>query len=187
MPADNRSIIIEQALNLFATRGYDAVSVQEIVESAGITKPTLYHYFGSKHGVLAAVLSEYFEVLYCTVKEAAAYQGDLPLNLYRVVAAYFRFAEENPVFYRLLLSTGFAPPESESFQMVDELYRRQHDLLETLFAQALAHMKGRYQRYAITFLGMINTYIIFALNGYSELNDELVYQAVHQFMHGIYS
>ena len=187
MPADNRSIIIEQALNLFAARGYDAVSVQEIVESAGITKPTLYHYFGSKHGVLEAILSRYFETLYCTIKAAAEYEGDLPLNLYRLVAAYFQFAGENPVFYRLLLSTNFAPPESESFQIADELFRQQHDLLELLFAQALEHMKGRHKRYAATFLGMINTYITFALNGHSELSDELVYQAVHQFMHGIYS
>ncbi len=93
MSGNNRSIIIEQALNLFAARGYDAVSVQEIVDAAGVTKPTLYHYFGSKHGLLDAVLSEHFEALYCRVKEAADYQGDLPLNLYRGVAAYFQFAE----------------------------------------------------------------------------------------------
>ncbi len=71
--------------------------------------------------------------------------------------------------------------------MTDELFQRQHNLLEMLFAQALAHMKGRYKRYAATFLGMINTYIAFALNGHSELSDELIYKAVHQFMHGIYS
>ena len=29
-------------------KGYDAVGVQEIVDTAGITKPTLYYYFGSK-------------------------------------------------------------------------------------------------------------------------------------------
>ena len=34
---------------------------------------------------------------------------------------------------------------------------------------------------------MINTYIGLFLNGYSALDDALVYQAVHQFMHGILS
>ena len=32
----------------FMPRGYDAVGVQEIAQKAGITKPTLYYYFGSK-------------------------------------------------------------------------------------------------------------------------------------------
>ena len=55
---DNRSLILARALDLWAERGYDAVGVQEIVEAAGITKPTLYHYFGSKRGLLDALIEE---------------------------------------------------------------------------------------------------------------------------------
>ncbi len=45
--------ILSTALDLFAVKGYDATAVREICEAAGITKPTLYHFFGSKDGVLA--------------------------------------------------------------------------------------------------------------------------------------
>jgi TetR/AcrR family transcriptional regulator len=55
---DNRSALLTHALQLFAARGYDAVGVQEIVEAAGITKPTLYHYFGSKRGLLDTLLAK---------------------------------------------------------------------------------------------------------------------------------
>ncbi len=55
---DNRSTLLKCALDLFAARGYDGVGVQEIVEAAGVTKPTLYHYFGSKQGLLQALLEE---------------------------------------------------------------------------------------------------------------------------------
>ena len=48
---ENREKILESALDLFFTKGYDAVGVEEIAERAGITKPTLYHYFGSKYGL----------------------------------------------------------------------------------------------------------------------------------------
>ena len=48
-------------------------------------------------------------------------------------------------------------------------------------------MRGRDKAYAATFLGMINTYVGLALNGYATLDDQLIYQAVHQFMHGILS
>ena len=51
-------VILEEALKLFSNNGYEATGVQEICEQAGVTKPTLYHYFGSKQGLLDAVLLE---------------------------------------------------------------------------------------------------------------------------------
>ena len=49
------------------------------------------------------------------------------------------------------------------------------------------NLRGRQRAYAATFLGMLNTYIGLYLNGYAVLDDELVYHAVHQFMHGIFA
>ena len=48
--------ILRKALELFSERGYDATSVREICEAAGITKPTLYHFHGSKEGVYRAIV-----------------------------------------------------------------------------------------------------------------------------------
>jgi len=56
---DNRLIILQTACQLFSEQGYDAVGVQEIIATAGFTKPTLYHYFGSKQGLLDAILAHY--------------------------------------------------------------------------------------------------------------------------------
>ena len=47
---DNREKILQCAEELFYSRGYDAAGVQEIVEMAGVTKPTLYYYFGRQAG-----------------------------------------------------------------------------------------------------------------------------------------
>lgn len=49
--------LLSTATRLFAERGYDRTSVQEIVEHAGVTKGALYHYFGSKEDLLHAVYS----------------------------------------------------------------------------------------------------------------------------------
>ncbi len=187
---DNRSNLLASALQLFASRGYDAVGVQEIVEAAGVTKPTLYHYFGSKQGLLDALLAEAFSELNAAVAAAAVYRRDLPLTLNRVVMAYFHFARERRVFYRMQLSMWFAPEHSAAFRAVAQLGERQQQILEDLFRQAAedhGNMRGRQRAYAATFLGMINTYIGLGLNGYTELNDRLAYTAVHQFMHGIFS
>lgn len=187
---DNRSNILSCALTLFAARGYDAIGVQEIVQAAGVTKPTLYHYFGSKRGVLESLVRERFAPLLAQIEQATTYTGDLPLNLQRVVETYFRFAIREPVLYRLHLALWFAPPGNEAFNVIADLNARQQSLLEDLFHNATAdhgNMHGRQQTYAVTLLGMINTYVILALNGYIELDETVVQRAVHQFSHGIYS
>jgi AcrR family transcriptional regulator len=187
---DNRSKILACALELFASYGYDAVGVQRIVEAAHVTKPTLYHYFGSKQGLLHVLLETHFAPLFQVVEQAAVYRGDLPLTLNQVTTAYFGFSDQNPVFYRMQISMWFAPARSEAFKAVAVFNQKQQSLLENLFIQAAqqhGNMKGRHQAYAATFLGMINTYIGLSLNGYTELDEPLVYKAVHQFMHGIFS
>jgi TetR/AcrR family transcriptional regulator len=187
---DNRANILHQALNLFAARGYDGVGVQEICEAAEITKPTLYYYFGSKRGLIEALIHERCEPFLAEVSRAAAYSGDLPQNLQKVVATYFTFANREPVLYRLLLTLWLSAPSNEAFSVVVALNERLHGVVEDLFTRASAdhgNMRGRARAYAATFVGMIDTYIGLALNGYLELNDKIIYQAVHQFSHGIYS
>ena len=62
---DNKELIKKSALDLFYARGYDAVGVQEIVNTAGITKPTLYYYFGSKRGLLENLLQSGYQQFLC--------------------------------------------------------------------------------------------------------------------------
>lgn len=187
---DNRSILLARALELWSERGYDAVGVQEIVESAGVTKPTLYHYFGSKRGLLDALIDERSAGLRNSLGRAADYHGDLVATLEAVVRAYFDFAKANAAFYRMQLGFWFSPPRSDEHAAVLDRNLGQHAALERLFEAAAAdhgNMRGRHKAYAATFLGTINTYVGLWLNGYATLDDRLVYQTVHQFMHGILS
>lgn len=187
---DNRARILDHALELFAARGYDAVGVQEIVEAAGLSKPTLYHYFASKRGLLDALLEGQFARLLDGLYLAARYQGDLKLALESATAFYFEFSEHNPAFYRMQLALYFSPPESEPHRAVAGYNMAQHDLLERLFLEASEHhgnMRGRQRRYAASFLGTVNTYAALRLNGLVALDEELTRVVVHQFMHGILS
>lgn len=186
---DNRATILSNALQLFASRGYDAVGIQEIAFRSGITKPTLYYYFGSKRGLLEAILSEYSHSLFQVIRKAATCEGDLAVSLEALASGYFQFARENAVFYRMQLAMYFAAPESEPNQMIRPLNETQHRLIEDFFRQAIGYqteLKGDPRGYAATLMGTINTYIGFALNGYLELNQPLVHQLVNQFLHGIY-
>lgn len=48
--------ILDKALELFSTRGYDAVSVGEIAEAVGIKAPSLYNHFPSKRAIFDAIV-----------------------------------------------------------------------------------------------------------------------------------
>lgn len=51
-PAPVPERLLTQAVRLFAQRGFEGTSVQEIVEAAGVTKGAMYHYFASKDDLL---------------------------------------------------------------------------------------------------------------------------------------
>ena len=187
---DNRSHLLDCALQLFVSYGYDGTGVQQIVEAARLTKPTLYHYFGSKQGVLEALLHERLEDLPRDLRRAAVYEHDLSRALSQCAAVAFAFAREHPDLYRLQLSLWFAPVHSVAYKTVVRFHERQFKVIERLFFQAAhdhGNMRGRHRTYAATFLGSLNNYVALALNGYTELGESLVQQAVHQFMHGIFS
>lgn len=187
---DNRTLILDRSLELFAARGYDSVGVQEIVEAAGVTKPTLYHYFGSKQGLLDALLSHYYDEFNHRLEQAADYQGDLTGTLRKVAWVYFHYALENPVYYRFQLALWFAPRDSEAHQRVSTYNETQYRLVEDLFTHAVrnhGNMRGRQRLYAASFIGLLNTYIGLAFNNLVEIDEDLVTRALHQFEHGIYS
>lgn len=187
---NSRENLLTQALIMFTARGYEAVGVQEIAEAAGVKKPTLYHFFGSKNGLLTTLLTKHLDPFMETLQQAALYQHDITKSLQTVAATYFNFAGQNPRFYRFFLSLWFASAESDAFKAALPFNTRQQEFIETMFLAASndhGNMKGRHKAYAASFLGMVNTYVMLSLNGYAESNDGLIASTVKQFMHGIFS
>ena len=187
---DTRQLILSRALGLFSARGYDAVGVQELVTAAGVTKPTLYHHFGNKEGVLAALVAEDSGPLLEKLAAAADYRGDLQRNLLELASVYLAFGSAQPHFYRLLSTCYLAPPESDSYRLAVPVRKRQHEIVEALFEAAArdhGNMKGRARRYAYSFVGLIDTYVRLALSGEVEASGGLEHDVVRQFSYGIYS
>ncbi len=83
MPIKVRDRLLRSALRLFANRGYDAVGVQEIVVAAKVTKPALYHYFGSKRGLIESLFEETVEQLLAALRQLSHPHSDA----YQVIEA----------------------------------------------------------------------------------------------------
>jgi AcrR family transcriptional regulator len=52
---NTRRVLMETALELFVQRGYPAVSAEELVQAAGLSRGALYHHFDGKRGLFEAV------------------------------------------------------------------------------------------------------------------------------------
>ncbi|EDY45262.2 TetR/AcrR family transcriptional regulator [Streptomyces sp. SPB074] len=69
--AETRRRLREVALGLFTERGFEAVSVAEIAEAAGVSKMTVFNYFGSKEELVLQPLQEHVEDTARAVRERA--------------------------------------------------------------------------------------------------------------------
>ncbi len=90
------------ATRLFSTRGFDGVSVDDIVEAAGVNKRMVYHYFKNKEGLYLAVLGEVFRRLSDFELEAIESASDPIQAIASILEAYFAFLGKNPEFVALL-------------------------------------------------------------------------------------
>jgi AcrR family transcriptional regulator len=109
-PTTSAERILTTALDLFAVRGYDATAVREICEAAGITKPTLYHFYGSKEGVLQALVTAGFQRFRQLVDAAMAEPGPFRARLKSVARAMFDSATRQPLYWRFMHGIVWAPP-----------------------------------------------------------------------------
>ena len=194
---NSRETILKCALELFAEKGYESVSPNEIVEKAGITKPTLYYFFGSKEGLFEELLKVNYgkldELLADSCKyipNIERYHEDVYPALIRIVNAFFDFAIENTAFYLMILTLSFSPPSSRTAAISEKYHRNHYILLERTFydiSAVHANLKGKEQINTCHFLAMINARIGFCHRGYGRLDKAAAHSIVTGFMHGIFS
>lgn len=190
---ENRERIMECALNLFYQRGYDAVGIQEICNEAGVTKPTLYHYFGSKYGLLETVLESRMSGHMKAFEEASAFRGNMHQSLDDFASALIDLANKDHKAYMLLMALCYSARENETFRAAEPYIKRIYNMAVELFEQAasvLGNMNGRQEQFAIGFVGLINHYILYMCYRSPapvEISEETKWRLLQQFMYGIYS
>ena len=126
--ADRRRTILDAALQLFAHRGYEGASVDDIAAQAGITVAVIYSHFGSKQELHATVLDEQWQSL-------LAYQSKFVLEeppgrerLRVAFTSFFEWCEANPLAWRLVFRELGGPAEVV----------REHERISNLLTQAIA-------------------------------------------------
>lgn len=103
-PVSRREALLAAAVQLFSERGYPTVSLADIGAATGITGPSVYNYFASKHDLLISGLNRGNEALWLALHHALA-NADGPLDaLHRALSSYVDFAAANPEIVSVMLS-----------------------------------------------------------------------------------
>jgi AcrR family transcriptional regulator len=83
---ETRSHILQSALTLFSKNGYDATSVAEICQAAGVSKGAFYHHFASKHAVFQSLLEGWLSGLNLQMDALLNNAPDVPAGFMRLVS-----------------------------------------------------------------------------------------------------
>src|SRR5205823_7998720 len=87
--------MLDAAVAVFAERGYHGASMDEIAAGAGVTKPMVYSYFGSKEDLYLACIDHAGTRLMEAVDEAGREERDPERQLWLRLLAFFRFVGEH--------------------------------------------------------------------------------------------
>ncbi|OLO47049.1 TetR family transcriptional regulator, partial [Actinomyces oris] len=70
--SERREQLIAVARGLFAERGFDATSVEEVAARAQVSKPVVYEHFGGKEGLYAVVVDREITTISAAISSAIA-------------------------------------------------------------------------------------------------------------------
>lgn len=77
---DTKKLILEKALELFSSNGYDSVSVAEIAKAVGIKAPSLYNHYESKQAIFDAIVKDTAEQYEKYTSEVDVHVGNAKID-----------------------------------------------------------------------------------------------------------
>ncbi len=142
-PQDTRGKILFAAFQEVHLNGFQAASIQNIIDAAGVTKGALYHYFASKHEIGYALLDEIFSKYIESTFIAPLAETDDPITalVHHLIESGAQMSDEDVALGCPLdhFSQEMAPIDSEFQKRIDALYqRKQRALISALKRGQLA-------------------------------------------------
>src|SRR5919205_363009 len=99
--AERRAQLIDVGRAVFARRGYEAASVEEIAEHAKVSKPIIYEHFGGKEGLYAVIVDREMVYVVRRIAEAIA-AGSPPERVERAALAFLTYVKDHPDGFSVL-------------------------------------------------------------------------------------
>jgi AcrR family transcriptional regulator len=107
----SRNRLLRSAVEIFERKGYAAASVREIVEHAGVCKPVLYYYFGSKEGILVSILEAAAEELQAAIAPAVHGTASARTRIVQLCESVYAGVKARVSVARVAHGVYFGPPD----------------------------------------------------------------------------
>lgn len=121
LPADKQNVIIDAAIVEFSQQGYAQASCNRIVRLAGISKGSLFQYFGSKEGLFSFICACFIRKVKDTVKGAGGGKQSFIDLIRTVLLSGIAFIDRYPDYFQIYLKIMFeldVPGRSEFLSKV---------------------------------------------------------------------
>lgn len=130
-----RERLLQAAQTLFAKRGYRGTGVQDIVEAAGVTKPTLYYYFDSKAGIYLKLVEQIFNLRLEKVTQAAASSDTIQGKLTAIIVTLMDYSRTHHEGMQIAYANIFGAPEEvpsevRGCHMIQRTFEFVHELIQ---------------------------------------------------------
>ncbi len=139
--AARRALIEEVASGLFAERGYQATSIDEIARRAGVTAPVLYDHFASKQDLHRHLLESHFANLREIWRRRLGSDDPPAKRIAAAVDAWFAYVEGHPYAWRMLFRDTTGDPRVRAIH--EEVIAQSRAAVMPLFLQ----VRGADERY----------------------------------------
>jgi AcrR family transcriptional regulator len=105
----SRALVLDAAERVMAADGFEAATIARVVEESGVPLSSVYHYYGSKDGVLLAVMERGAQRFFTDLPDPDRRVGRPADHLRRVVVTAAQALERHPHFLRLLVAFAVQP------------------------------------------------------------------------------
>ncbi|MCP3798744.1 TetR/AcrR family transcriptional regulator [Allokutzneria sp. A3M-2-11 16] len=151
---ERRQQLLDIGRKLFAEKGFDGTSIEEVAHRAGVSKPVVYEHFGGKEGLYAVVVDREMQVLLDGMVSALSVADHPRELLERAASSLLDYIEDSTDGFRILVrdspvaaSTGtFSSLLNDIATQVEDILGQQFSSrgydakLAALYAQALVGM-----------------------------------------------
>jgi AcrR family transcriptional regulator len=131
-----RAQLVDVGRQVFAKRGYEATSVEEIADRAKVSKPIIYEHFGGKEGLYAVVVDREMEYVVRRISEAIA-TGTPRERVEQAALAFLTYVRDQPDGFAVLAQDRpLSTPSTGMASLLNDVAERVGDVFASSFKTA---------------------------------------------------
>ncbi|WP_103062131.1 TetR/AcrR family transcriptional regulator [Actinomyces qiguomingii] len=117
--SERREQLIDVARALFAKKGFEATSIEEIASRAKVSKPVVYEHFGGKEGLYAVIVDRELTTISTMITQALKSSSSASVIVERAALALLTYIKESSDGFRILSATNTHSSDTYSTLLAD--------------------------------------------------------------------